>query len=107
MTPQSKGKEKILIDEEETEYKWEKDANIAIEEAINRATRTEEAKRRSLREIIASITIEQPVTITLTPTTTRITPTKSHVATPRPSNNRKRGTTFWRCLKSHKLLDLN
>lgn len=82
-----------MIDEEETEYKWEKDVNTAIEEAINRATRIEEAKR-SLREIIASITIEQPVTITLTPTTTRITPTKSHVATPRPSNNRKRAQPF-------------
>ena len=93
MTPQSKGKEKILIDEEETEYKWGKDVNTTIEEAINRATRTEEANR-SLREIIASITIEQPVIITLTPTTTRITPTKSHVATPRPSNNRKGAQPF-------------
>lgn len=94
MTPQSKGKEKILIDDEETEYKWEKDVNTAIEEAINRATRTEEPKRRSLREIIASITIEQPVTITLTLTTTRITPTTSHVVTPRPSNNRKGAQPF-------------
>ena len=57
---------------------------MAIKEAISRATRTEKAKK-SLREIIASITIEQLATITTTLAATKITPIKSLVATPRPS----------------------
>ena len=54
MTPKSKGKEKILINEV-MDSEWEENIDAAIEEVINRATRTAKAKR-SLREIIASIT---------------------------------------------------
>lgn len=64
------------------------DVDVAIKEAINRATRTEKAKK-SLREIIASITIEQLATITTTLAATSTTPIKSPVATPRPSIKRK------------------
>ena len=85
VTPKSKGKKKILIEEEETELKWEEDIDAAIEEAINKATRLEEAKR-SLREIIANITVEQPTTTTLTPTIGKETPTKSQL----PGHQEKR-----------------
>ena len=84
MTPKCEGKTKILI-EEEFEIKEEKDINVALEEAISGATRIEEAKR-SLREIIANITVEQPTTTTLTPTIGKETPTKSQL----PGHQEKR-----------------
>lgn len=62
--------------------------DVALEEAISRATMIEEAKR-SLREIIASITTEQPATTTPTPTAVKKTPTKSPVLIPRASGKRK------------------
>ena len=88
VTPKSKGKKKILIEEEETELKWEEDIDAAIEEAINKATRLEEAKR-SLREIITSITAEQPAT-TSTLAAARTTPIKSHASIPMASSKRKK-----------------
>lgn len=54
------------------------DVDVAIKEAINRATRTEKAKK-SLREIIANIIAEQPTTTTLTPAAGKETPTKSQL----------------------------
>lgn len=77
MTPKCEGKTQILI-EEEFEIKEEKDINVAFEEAISGATRTEEANK-SLREIIANIIAEQPTTTTLTPAAGKETPTKSQL----------------------------
>ena len=99
MTPNRKGKEKILIDEE-SETKEEEDIDATLEEAIKRAARIKEAKR-SLKEIIASITTKQPATTTFSPATTKKTPTKSLVSTLGPSNKRKwaqpsRGATAMR-----------
>lgn len=54
-----------MIEEEIIESEWEEDVDVAIEKAIRRATRTGEVKR-SLREIIASITAEQSTTRTPT-----------------------------------------
>lgn len=87
MTPQSKGKEKILI-EEESEIEEEEDIDATLEEAISRAINIEKAKR-SLREIIASITAKKPATTTSTLVAARTTPTKSPVSTPRASSKRK------------------
>ena len=87
MTLKSKGKEKILI-EEEFEIEKEEVIDAALEEAISRATMTEESKR-SLREIIASITTEQSTTTTPTPAAVKKTPTKSPVSIPRASDKRK------------------
>lgn len=92
MTPNRKGKEKILIDEK-SETKEEEDIDATSEEAIKRATRIKEAKR-SLKEIIASITTKQPATTTFSPATTKKTPTKSLVSTPGPSNKRKWAQPF-------------
>lgn len=64
MTPKRKRKEKILIDEDfETEE--ENDVDVALEEAINRAIRTKEA-RKSLGELITNITADQPAATTFT-----------------------------------------
>lgn len=58
MTPKSKRKEKILIDEE-SEIEKENNVDVALEEAINKAIRTKEA-RKSMRELITNITADQP-----------------------------------------------
>lgn len=88
MTPKSKDKENILIDEE-SETDEEEDIDAALKEAISKVTRAEEAKRSSLK-IIASITVEQPTAKTLSLATAKKTPTKSPVLTPRASSKRKR-----------------
>lgn len=77
-----------MIEEEETESEWEEDVDAVIEEAINKITRIEKAKR-NLREVIASITAEQPATTTPTPAIVKTIPSKSFVSTPRASNKRK------------------
>lgn len=87
MTPKSKGKEKILINEE-MDSEWEEDVDAAIEEVINRATRTAEAKR-SLREIIASITAKQLATTIPPPAIAKKTPSKSLVSTLRHPTKEK------------------
>lgn len=56
MSSKTKGKEKILINEESTTKK-QRDINVAIEEAIRRTARTTEEKK-SLQELIASIIAE-------------------------------------------------
>lgn len=93
MASKSKGKEKTLIEEEEIALEWEEDVDVAIDEAIYKVTGTKKAKR-SLREVIASITTEQPATTTPTPATTKITPTKYPASTPKASNKRKRAQPF-------------
>lgn len=77
-----------MIDEE-SETEEEEDVDAALEEAISRAAGTKETER-SLRELIASIIVEQPAATTPSPATTKQTPTKSPVPTPRTSNKRKR-----------------
>lgn len=76
-----------MIDEE-SETEEEEDIDTTLEEAINRATRTEKVKR-SLREIIASITAEQLVAIAPSSDAAKKTPTKSSVSTSRACNKRK------------------
>lgn len=77
-----------MIDEE-SETEEEEDVDATLEEAISRAAGTKEAER-SLRELIASIIVEQPAATTPSPAATKQTPTKSPVPTPRTSNKRKR-----------------
>lgn len=57
MTLTCKGKEKMLV-KKESESEWEEDVDAAIEEAISRVTRTEEADS-SLSDFIISITVEE------------------------------------------------
>lgn len=77
-----------MIDEE-SETEEEEDVDAALEEAISRAARTKEVER-SLRKIIASITVEQPAATTPLLAATKQTLTKSLVPTPRTSNKRKK-----------------
>lgn len=83
-----KARENWIFIDEESETDEEKDVDAALEEAISRAARTKEAGR-SLRELIASITVEQLATTTPSPAATKQTLTKSLVPTPRASNKRK------------------
>lgn len=64
VTPTSKRKEKLLV-EEESESKQEEDVEVAIEEAICRVVRIEET-RNNLRDLIASIVVVEPATTTHT-----------------------------------------
>ena len=88
MAPKNKDKEKNLIEVEEIALEWEEDVDVAIEEAINKVTRTEKTKR-SLKEVIVSITAEQPTTTTPTLVTAKTTPTKSLISSRKASNKRK------------------
>ena len=63
-----------------------------LKKAISKATRTEKAKR-SLRELIASITAEQSEVATHSLVTTKKTPKESHVLTLRTFSKRKRAQT--------------
>lgn len=60
VTRTSKRKKKLLV-EEESESKQEEDIEAAIEEAISRVVRIEEA-RNKLRDLIASIIVVEPTT---------------------------------------------
>ena len=59
-----KGKKKILV-KEEPELEWEEDVDAAIEKSISRVARTKEG-RRSLRDLIASITVKELAAVTPT-----------------------------------------
>lgn len=87
MTPLCTGKKKIL-EENESESEWGKDVDAAIEQAISRVIRTEEA-RNNLRDLIASITTKELAAAKPAPTTTQQTLTKSPAIAPRVSSKRK------------------
>ena len=87
VTPTSKGKKKILV-EEESESEWEKDVDAVIEEDISKVTQTKEA-RSDLRDLIANIISEEPAATTPTQAATQQTPTKSLVTTPMVSSKCK------------------
>ena len=87
MTPTSKGKEKILV-EEESKSEWEEDADAVIEEYISKVAQIKEA-RSDLRDLIANIIAEEPAAITPAQAATQQTPTKYLVTTPRVSTKCK------------------
>ena len=82
----SKGKEKVLIDEDSEEDQDAIDAKI--EATAIRATRTAEAKK-SLLDIIVEITSKEITTATLPATTTQDLPIKSPSQTQRHPPNIK------------------
>ena len=80
VTPKRKGKEKILI-EEKSEAKEQEDVDAVIEEAINRVTRLKKKPKKSMKELIASMTVEKLVTTTLSSVVIKKTPIKFPVQT--------------------------
>lgn len=80
-------KEKTLV-EKKSESKWKEDVDAAIEEAINRVTRTEEAKSSQI-DLIANIITEEPAAATPVQAATKQTPTKSLITAPRVSSKLK------------------
>ena len=90
-TPSSKEKEKILEDEELESY-WEEDVDAVIKQTISKVARTEEV-RSNMRDLIASITTEEPATTKLAPAVTQQAPTKSPAIAPKISSKRKGAQT--------------
>ena len=77
-----------ILGKEESESKWEEDVQTAIEEVISKTARTKEA-RSSLRDLIASITIEEPAVAKHVQAATQQTLTKFPVTAPWVSSKRK------------------
>lgn len=79
----SKGKQKVLTDEESDND--QDDINAEIKAADTRATKTDEANK-SFPDIIAKITSGETTTVSIT----QQPPIKSPSRTPRASNKRKK-----------------
>lgn len=76
-----------------SESEWEEDVETAIEEVISKTARTEEA-RSSLRDLIASITVEEPAVAKHVQVATQQTLTKFPVTAPWVSSKRKGAQSF-------------
>ena len=92
VTPMRKGKKKLFV-EEVSESEWEEDVDTAIEEAISIVARTEEV-RSSLRDLITSITTEEPPTVTPAQAATQQILTTSCILTRKVSSKQKGAQPF-------------
>lgn len=87
VTPESKDKQKILLDED-SDKEDQDDDDAAIEEIINKITRTKGEKKR-LKELITGIIVEELATTPLPTFATNKYPKKYPVKTPRVTSKRK------------------
>ena len=88
MVTLSRKENKKILEKEESKPDWEEDMDAATEQAIIKITRTKEA-RSVLRDLIASITVQESAVAKSIPAATQKTPTKSSAITTRVSSKLK------------------